>query len=348
MKDFDERTQKLLKLLIECYIRDGEPVGSKTLAAEKDVTISSASIRNIMADLEAAGFLHSPHTSAGRVPTIKGYRFFVDGLLNAGPAVDANGVTSCLQPCGSTKELVAEVSLLLSDMTKLASVVMLPKRDIAVLRHIEFLPLTQNRVLVVLVFNKYEVQNRIIYTERCYNAAELQQIGNFLTAEFAGKSFTDIKNDLVRELQQGQQYIEQMTKEVVSIAAQAFTTSPEADYVVSGETNLLEIVEPEAIDKLRSLFEAFAKKRDILYLLDQSLKADGIKIYIGEESGYAAFDDYSLVTMPYRERDQVVGVLGVIGPTRMPYERAIAAVDITAKLLSAALAELGPNSTFGD
>lgn len=339
MKEFNERTQKLLKLLIECYIREGEPIGSKMLAEESDIAISAASIRNVMADLETAGFLHSPHTSAGRVPTVKGYRFFVDSLLNAEHLMDIENVSSQLPGCDNAKELVSEVSLMLSDMTKLASVVMFPKRDVALLRQIEFLPLSQNRILVVLVFNKYEVQNKIIYTKRCYSAAELQQMGNFLTAEFAGQSFSEIRASLLQELQQQRQHIEQMTRAIVDMATQVFTASDEVDYVMSGETNLLDAVESNGIDKLRSLFEAFAKKRDILCLLDQCLKTDGIKIYIGEESGYAALDDYSLITTPYRENGKIVGVLGVIGPTRMPYERAIAAVNITAKLLSAALAK---------
>ncbi len=179
MKEFNERTQKLLKLLIECYIREGEPIGSKMLAEESDIAISTASIRNVMADLESAGFLHSPHTSAGRVPTVKGYRFFVDSLLNAEQVVDMESAGAQLQSYDSDKELVSEVSLILSDMTKLASVVMFPKRDVALLRQIEFLPLAQNRILVVLVFNKYEVQNKVIATARCYSAAELQQMGNF-------------------------------------------------------------------------------------------------------------------------------------------------------------------------
>lgn len=339
MKEFNERTQKLLKLLVECYIREGEPIGSKMLAEESDIAISTASIRNVMADLESAGFLHSPHTSAGRVPTIKGYRFFVDSLLNAEHAMDIEGAGTQLQSCDNDKELVSEVSLILSDMTKLASVVMFPKRDVALLRQIEFLPLAQNRILVVLVFNKYEVQNKIIATARCYSAAELQQMGNFLTAEFAGKSFSEIRASLLQELQQGRQHIERVTQAIVDMANQVFTAPDEADYVVSGETNLLDTMEPDGIDKLRSLFEAFAKKRDILCLLDQCLKTDGIKIYIGEESGYEALDDYSLITTPYRENGRIVGVLGVIGPTRMPYERVIAAVNITANLLSAALAK---------
>jgi len=337
MVEFNERAQKLLRLLVECYIREGEPIGSKMLAQESDITISSASIRNIMADLEAAGFLHSPHTSAGRIPTVKGYRFFVDSLLNTENAFNLDNINPQLQARENAKALVSEVSLILSDITKLASVVMFPKRDVAVLRQIEFLLLSQKRILVVLVFNKYEVQNKIIYTERCYSNSELQQMGNFLTTEFAGKSFAEIRASLFQELQQGRQHIEQVTRAVVDMAAQVFTISEEIDYVVSGETNLLDTIEPDEIDKLRGLFAAFVEKREILCLLDKCLKADGMKIYIGEESGYAALDDYSLVTTPYREGNRIVGVLGVIGPTRMPYDRAIAAVNITANLLSAAL-----------
>lgn len=378
--EINDRAQKILHLLIECYIRDGQPVGSKTLAQTTALSISPASIRNIMSDLEMAGFLHSPHTSAGRVPTVKGYRFFVDSLLNVqannGGLLQENWGEQ-LRCCTDTKELVKTASTMLSSMTKLASIIMLPRITSTVLRHIEFLPLTDNRVLVILVLHKHEVQNRIIYADRCYTYAELQMISNYLTANFAGKELHEIKQLLVIALQQSQTEITNLTQAMIDMASQALgvgnssndnsassvntdggndgigenssaVTSENsfnvfaADYVLSGEAHLLDMPEQVAAVKLRDLFTAFAEKRDILYLLNQCLNTDGIKIYIGEESGYAPLGDCSLITTPYREgqNGKIIGVLGVIGPTRMPYDRALAAVDVTSRLLSAALEEM--------
>ncbi len=338
----NERSQRLLKLLVECYIRDGEPVGSRTLAKKGSLTMSPATIRNIMADLEAAGFINSPHTSAGRIPTVRGYRFFVNELLNAQLSSDFDSMELAKQlPLGSdTKELVTAASSLLSTMTKLTGLVMLPRHDSDILQYIEFLPLSDNRVLVILVLNKSEVQNRIIYTDRCYNASELKQIGNFLTAQFSGKELWQIRQELLTALTEEQHNISQLTQSIVDVAGKVLDEQEaKSDYIVSGETNLFNFTDYSGVHKLRDLFMAFAEKRDILYLLNQCLHADGVKIYIGEESGYRPLDDCSIITTPYHRHGKVAGVLGIIGPTRMPYDQAIAAVDITAKLLSAALEE---------
>jgi heat-inducible transcriptional repressor len=225
-------------------------------------------------------------------------------------------------------------------MTKLASIVMLPIKNLSTLRQIEFLPLSENRVLVILVLNSHEVQNRIIYTDRNYTASELQQVSNFITANFAGKNLDKIRANLVETMQSDRQNIESLTQAIIDMANKAFSDQASNDYVMSGENNLLGMTQESELDKLRNLFEIFASKRNILHLLDQCLKADEIKIYIGEESGYASLGDYSLVTTPYKKAGKIVGVLGVIGPTRMHYDRAIAAVDVTAKLLSAALEEI--------
>ncbi|CAL7959513.1 Heat-inducible transcription repressor HrcA [Gammaproteobacteria bacterium] len=335
----NERAQKLLKILVECYIREGQPVGSKTLAEGGELTMSSATIRNIMMDLETAGFINSPHTSAGRVPTVRGYRFFVDSLINtqALTEYDKTSPAAQLPQCTNTKELISAASSLLSTMTQLTGLVMLPRRESIVLRHVEFLPLSGNRVLVILVLNQYEVQNRVIYTDRCYTARELQQAGNFLTSWFNNKDLQQIRQELLMELNRERGNIEQLTQTIMDMTSKALGEQETNDYIVAGEANIFNFADYSGLGKLRELFEAFAQKRDILHLLNQCLHADGIKIYIGEESGYEPLGDCSMVTAPYRKNNKVVGVLGVIGPTRMPYEQTIAAVDVTAKLLSTAL-----------
>lgn len=337
----NERAQKLLKLLVECYIREGQPVGSKTLAQEVELAMSPATIRNVMMDLEAAGFINSPHTSAGRVPTVHGYRFFVDGLINtqAFTECDESLFTAQLPQCTNTKELFAAASSMLSTMTQLTGVVMLPKYEKIVLRHVEFLPLSGNRVLVILVLNQHEVQNRVIYTDRCYTAGELQQAGNFLTSQFGNKDLHQIRQELLTALNQERNNITQLTQIIMDMTSRALGEQKDSDYIVAGEANIFNFADYSGLDKLRELFAAFSQKRDILHLLNQCLDTDGIKIYIGEESGYEPLGNCSMITAPYCKNNKVVGVLGVIGPTRMPYEQAIAAVDVTAKLLSAALVD---------
>jgi heat-inducible transcriptional repressor len=337
-----ERAQKLLKTLVECYIREGQPIGSKTLAQEGELTMSSATIRNIMMDLESAGFINSPHTSAGRVPTVRGYRFFVDSLINTQMLTecDRTSLDTQLPQCTNTKELISAASSMLSTMTQLTGLVMLPRRESIVLRHVEFLPLSGNRVLVILVLNQHEVQNRVIYTDRCYSVGELQQAGNFLTSWFNNKDLQQIRQELLIALKQERNNIEQLTQTIMDMTNKALGEQETSDYIVAGEANIFNFADHSGLGKLRELFEAFAQKRDILHLLNQCLHADGIKIYIGEESGYEPLGGCSIITAPYHKNNKVVGVLGVIGPTRMPYEQAIAAVDVTAKLLSIALLDI--------
>ncbi|MBU0744186.1 MAG: heat-inducible transcriptional repressor HrcA [Gammaproteobacteria bacterium] len=339
----NDRSQKLLELLVECYIRDGQPIGSKTLAEEVSSAMSPATIRNIMADLEDAGFIDSLHTSSGRVPTDRGYRFFVDRLLNAQlPSVfNQESIATQLSRCGDVKELVSSASSLLSSITKFTGLVMLPSRGNVVLKHVEFLSLSNNRVLAILVLNQQEVQNRIIYTDRCYTASELQQIGNFLTVHFSGKELSQIRNELLVVLDEERNNISQLTQSIIEMTDKVLGEDKEqGDYVVTGEANLFDFADYSGVGKLRELFTAFAQKRDILHLFNQCLHADKVKIYIGKESGYEPLDDCSVVAMPYHRADKVVGVLGIIGPTRMPYNQTIAAVDVTSKLLSAALGEV--------
>jgi heat-inducible transcriptional repressor len=339
----NERTQHLLKSLVERYIRDGQPVGSRTLARDAGLDLSPATVRNVMADLEDLGYLHSPHTSAGRVPTARGYRLFIDALLNLRPLDDRE--VEILrrridQPAQNSSDLARTVSDLLSGITRLAGVVMLPRRNAVTLRHVEFLALSENRVLVILVLNTQEVQNRIIQTRRAYSAMELQQAAHYLNEQFAGKDIHQVREALLRELRETRDSLDRLMQTVVEMAEQTFEVEPVGeDYVVAGQTHLMQCADLSDLDKLRQLFEAFNHKRDLLHLFDQCLHAEGVQIFIGEESGFGALGGCSVVTAPYTVEGQVLGVLGVIGPTRMAYDRVIPVVDVTARLLAAALNE---------
>jgi heat-inducible transcriptional repressor len=339
----NERAQQLLKLLVEHYIRDGQPVGSRTLSRDLGMHLSAATIRNVMADLEELGFVTSPHTSAGRVPTNKGYRFFVDTLLKFQP-LEHEKVAVIQSRLGEhaddPKALVAAASQLLSSVTMLAGVVTLPRQTHAALSQIEFVPLSDNRVLAILVVNGREVQNRILQLDRYYSADELRRASNYLNQEFGGKELSAVREHLVTQLKETREHLNQMMLDAIRLA-QAVVNAPVSggrmEYVIAGETNLMGFAELSNVEKLRRLFEAFTQQRDILHLLDQSLKAEGVQIFIGQESGYTILDDCSIVTAPYTQDQEVVGVLGVIGPTRMAYERVIPIVDVTAKLLGSAL-----------
>jgi heat-inducible transcriptional repressor len=338
-----ERAQHLLRILIESYIRDGQPVGSRALSRESGLQLSSATVRNVMADLEELGFVASPHTSAGRIPTDKGYRFFVDTLLQLQAPDEAANEQLRRQfeasRESSSTDLIATVSQLLSSATRLAGVVTLPRTRSAQVSQVEFVGLAENRVLVVLVYNDREVQNRIIQTERRYSPDELRRASNFLNEQFRGRSLAEVRQEILRQLSEAHAHMNQMMLDAISVAQQVFESSAEGrlEYVIKGETNLMGVAELTNVEKLRRLFEAFNEKRDFLNLLDNSMKAERVQIFIGHESGYQILDDVSIVTAPYGDADGVVGVLGVIGPTRMAYERVIPIVDVTAKLLSAAL-----------
>ncbi len=339
----NDRAQLLLKNLVERYIRDGQPVGSRTLSRDEQVALSPATVRNVMADLEDLGLIHSPHTSAGRVPTIKGYRLFVDSLLTIKP-LNRGTVSSMQKEIGSTidpNQLLATASRQLSDITSMAGVVMLPRREVVALRQVEFLPLSSRRVLVILVLNEREVQNRIIHTSRDFSPAELQQIANYLTQLCGGQDLSQARERLLREMSETRDSVNQMMADAIEMATQAFATEGGGqDYLLEGQTNLMSYADMGDIERLRKLFEAFNQKRDILQLLDQSLHADGVQIFIGEESGYDVLGDCSVVSAPYKAGGEVIGVLGVIGPTRMAYDRVIPIVDTTARLLGNSLNQL--------
>ncbi len=337
----NERAQHLLKVLVHRYIRDGQPVGSRALTRDSGLDLSAASIRNVMADLEEAGYIQSPHTSAGRIPTDRGYRFFVDSLLKVRDeqGLDADSLRIRLDGGSDTDSLVDSASNLLSGLTHLAGVVTLPKRDFGAIRHIEFLPLSEKRILAILVLNDHEVQNRVIETDRHYTAAELQQVSNYLSAECTGKSVAQVRRSILDAMQADQRDMNSLMTSAIAVAQAFFgdSTGADEDFVMAGETNLMTFAELSSVEKLKELFDAFGRKRDILHLLDRCLTADGVQIFIGQESGYRAFDGVSLVTSAYQTDDQVLGVLGVIGPTRMAYDRIIPIVDVTAQLLGRAL-----------
>jgi heat-inducible transcriptional repressor len=340
--ELNERAQNLLKILVERYIHDGQPVGSRTLSRDTGLDLSPATIRNVMADLEELGFLRAPHTSAGRVPTVRGYRFFVDSLLRV-QTLDNQAIDELkrqLDASKDTTELMQSVSTMLSNFTRLAGVVMLPRRNVLTMRHVEFLLLSENRVLVILVVNEQEVQNRIIHTQRNYKQSELQQAANFLNEHFAGHDIQQVRKEVLRQMEADRASMNDMMTTVIEMADKVFEPDEKApgdDYVLDGETNLMGVAELSDMDKLRQLFEAFNQKRDLLHLLDQCINTQGVQILIGEESGFGVLDECSVVTAPYSIDNRVLGVLGVIGPTRMAYDRVIPIVDITAKLLASVL-----------
>jgi heat-inducible transcriptional repressor len=337
--EISERAQHMLKVLIDRFIRDGQPVGSRTLAREAGLNLSPATIRNVMSDLEELGYIRSPHTSAGRVPTVQGYRFFVDTLLKVQPldSLSFEQLRTELDVEMAPKELIEAASGLLSGITHLAGVVTLPRHEQAILRRVDFLPLSEKRVLAILVTSEGEVQNRIIHTEREYGVSELQQASNYLSEHFVGKDLAAVRATLLREMQEARSTMNRMMVTAMEMADQILEQNRNEGYVMAGQTNLMEFQELCDIDRLRNLFEAFNKKREILHLLDQCVHGEGIQIFIGEESGYQMLDECSMVTAPYRVDGRIVGVLGVIGPTRMAYERVIPIVDATARLLGAAL-----------
>ena len=339
-KEISGRAQVLLKALVERHIRDGQPVGSKTLMQEAGLPVSAATIRNVLCDLEERGFLHSPHTSAGRVPTAAGYRLFVDSLLQMSPIdnEDVSALQAVLNPDRTTTELVQSASSLLSSITAQAGVVTVPRQNSNQLRQVEFLPLSGNRVLVILVVNEREVQNKIIHTQRPYTATELHDAAAMVNQRFSGHPLNTVQEQIVREMHEARSQIDNYMQATLDLASKALDQGAgQEEYLVAGESRLLGNATAEELGGLRHLFEAFEQKKDLLHLLDRCSTADGIQIFIGEESGYTTFDDYSVVTAPYNDGVRQLGVLGVIGPTRMSYERVIPIVDVTARMLSSAL-----------
>jgi heat-inducible transcriptional repressor len=335
------RAETLLKALIERYISDGQPVGSRTLAKDLGNELSPATIRNVMADLEEMGLIRAPHTSAGRVPTPLGYRVFVDTLLKVRPLdmSELRRLEGELAAAPDPGQLMESTSSLLSQITRMAGIVMVPRQEETSVRQIEFLQLASNRVLAILVTRDGRVHNRVIVTERHYSPAELVEAANFFNATYAGRPLAEVKQVLLAAMQQDSEAMQQAMRTAMAMARQMFTDDSEEgpDLVVKGESNLLDVPELGDMRKLRLLFDAFNTKRDLLHLLDQCLRSNGVQIFIGGESGYQALEECSVVAAPYQVDGRIVGILGVVGPTRMPYEHVIPIVDVTARLLGGAL-----------
>jgi heat-inducible transcriptional repressor len=340
----DDRSRTLLKTLVEHYIADGQPVGSRALSRVSGLDLSPATIRNVMADLEEAGFVASPHTSAGRVPTARGYRLFVDSLLTVQPleASQLGAMEGALHGLPSS-QIIASASQLLSGLTHFAGVVMAARRPASRIRQVEFLSLAEKRILLIIVTMDGDVQNRILTTDKVYSPSELVTAANYLNQNFGGMDFEQIRHRLTQEIQQLRDDIKPLMTLALE-AGDAALSENTAPYVISGEKNLLDVEELSSnMKRLRELFDLFDQRSSLMRLLDVSNRAEGVQIYIGGESGIAPLDECSVIAAPYTVDGQVVGSVGVIGPTRMAYERVIPIVDITARLLSSALSYKSDN-----
>ncbi|MFT6436392.1 MAG: heat-inducible transcriptional repressor [Candidatus Azotimanducaceae bacterium] len=337
--NLSEKAQTLFKTLVDRYVAEGIPVGSKTLAEFSELPVSSATVRNVMSDLEERGLVISPHTSAGRVPTPLGYRFFVDSLIQIEPMaqLDIQRFSKQLDPDMSAHELIESASSILSEVSQMAGLVTIPRRDQTLLRHVEFLPLNDNRVLVILVLDDHEVQNRVIYTTKQYSEIELKEASNFINHAHSGKSINRIRDQIISSMKSDRENMNGLMVTTLELAEKALEQDSKSDYVMAGQENLVEASNGQALEDIRNMFRAFSLKGDILHLLDRCMETEGIQLFIGEESGYELLDECSVVTSPYQVDGELVGVLGVIGPTRMAYSKIIPIVDATARILSAAL-----------
>lgn len=338
----DERSRLLLKALVERYIADGQPVGSRTLSRASGLDLSAATIRNVMADLEDLGLIASPHTSAGRIPTAKGYRLFVDQMLTVQPlaSLDASmlgglGSAPQLQP-DQPQRVIAHAAQMLSNLSSFVGVVTAPRKA-SLFHHIEFMRLSERRVLVIIVSPDGDVQNRVIFTAQDYTQAQLHEASQFLTSHYAGLTLEAVRERLKGEVDALRGEIASLMQAAVDAGTEAMASSQE-QVVVSGERNLLAVDDLSGdMASLRRLFDLFEQKTQLIRLLDVSSRAEGVRIYIGGESRVVPYDELSVVSAPYEVDGRVVGTLGVIGPTRMAYDRMIQIVDITARLLGNAL-----------
>ena len=334
----DKRAQILLKTLVEQYISDGQPIGSRTLLQHSGLEVSSATIRNVMSDLERLGFIASPHPSAGRIPTQKGYRFFVDSLLTVKP-LESKEIQRIQHEFSTPdpQELINNAADMLSQLSQFAGVVMIPKRKAVTFKHLEFLPLSEKRILVIIVTTDGNVQNRIIMADKPYSTTDLVQATNYFNHHFVGHTFDEVHQKLHEELKQMQTDINRLMAAALEMSDKA-NSAAKSHVVIAGERNLLQADDLSSnVASLRKLFELFERRTQLMQLLDNSQRAQGIQIFIGGESHYLPLDECSMITAPYEADGQIVGTLGVIGPTRMAYERVIPIVDVTAKLLSNAL-----------
>ena len=336
----NQRAKILLKTLVERYIREGQPVGSRSLSKFSGLDLSPATIRNVMADLEEMGFVASPHASAGRIPTHQGYRFFVDTLLVVKPLdlIEIHQLEDQLHP-NNPSRLINSASQLLSELTRFAGVVVTPKRSSAIFRYIEFMTLSEKRILLIIVTPEGDVQNRVLFTDRTYSQTELIEAANFINRNYAGCAFDEIRIRLQSELKQLRHDMTNLMTAAIEAGGEAIRENSET-VVVAGERKLLDVHDLASnMTSLKKLFDLFERKTVFLQLLEFSRKAEGVQIFIGGESGVVTLDEFSVVTAPYEVDGKVVGTVGVVGPTRMAYERIIPIVDATARLLSSALSQ---------
>ena len=333
----DDRAKLLLKTLVERYIAEGQPVGSRTLSRASGLELSPATIRNVMSDLEELGLIASPHTSAGRVPTARGYRLFVDTMLT----VKREQFQAPSLPPDQPQRVIANAAQLLSNLSHFVGVVMAPRRG-SVFRHIEFLRLSERRFLVIIVAPDGDVQNRVVFTEVDYTQQQLVEAANFLNSHYAGMAIEQVRERLKTEVEALRGEIVQLMQTAVEASSKALSEAQE-EVVISGERNLLAVSDFSSdMTHLRKAFELFEQKTQLMRLLDISSQAAGVRIFIGGESQVVPIEELSVVSAPYEVDGQVVGTLGVIGPTRMPYDRMIQIVDITSKLVSNALSQKRP------
>ncbi len=338
MTPLDTRARILLKSLIERYIADGQPVGSRALSRYSGLELSPATVRNVMSDLEEMGFIASPHTSSGRIPTARGYRLFVDTLLTVQPLETArmHELKDQLQP-DQPHRLLSSASHLLSDLTQFAGLVVAPRKEAVRIRQFEFIGLAENRILLIIVTTAGDVQNRILLTRRAYTASELTTAARYLNENFGGRSFDEIRTSLADELRQLRSDMTELMTATVDAGAAAVEETAE-NCVISGETNLLDIDDLASnMSQLRKLFKLFEQRTSLMQLLELSNRAEGVQLFIGDESGLTQLEGCSLITASYEVDGRIVGSVGVIGPTRMAYDKVIPIVDITARLLSNAL-----------
>lgn len=340
--DVSERERNILRMLVDHYISEGQPVGSRTISKLPGVGISAASVRNVMGDLESMGLLKSPHTSAGRVPTSAAYRIFVDSMLEYRElerGVIAE-IKSALDPSLSDQALIKVASNYLSGMTEMAGMITVPKQEQVAVKQIEFLPMSEHRVLAILILSNDEVDNRVVRMDRDYSKEELEEFARFLNQEYLGRPLSEVRSELQNELHMVRDDMSQRMKLMIELAGKGPVDGAKGDkedLLVAGETNLMAHEDLSDVAMLRDLFEAFQQKRDIYHLMEQCISAEGVQIFIGKEAGFDVLQDCSLITSPYEVDGSIVGVMGVIGPKRMAYDKVIPVVDITSKLLSAAL-----------
>ena len=330
----DDRAKLLLKVLVERYIADGQPIGSRTLSRSSDLELSPATIRNVMADLEELGLIASPHTSAGRIPTARGYRLFVDTMLTA----QRQALVAPQLPAEQPQKVIANAAHLLSNLSQFVGVVMAPKRS-SVFKQIEFVKLSERRVLVIIVAPDGDVQNRVMFTDSELDSSQLIEAANYLNSHYAGLDIEQVRERLRTEVEQLRSQVADLMQAAVNISAEALSpATQEEQVVIAGQSNLLAVSDfSHDMHNLRRAFDLFEQKTQILRLLDFSSQAEGVRIFIGGESHIVPIEELSVVSAPYEVDGQIVGTLGVIGPTRMPYDKMIQIVDITSKLVSNAL-----------